>query len=290
MKEKLEGYIKEALEELGITDVAFTMEHPADMTHGDWATNLAMMAAKKADKNPRVLAEEIVAKLQAKRVPDIAAIDVAGPGFINFKIAPTVFDKELSRVISKEEKGEKWGWNDTLKGKKVMVEYTDPNPFKEFHIGHLMSNAIGESISRLVEASGAEVKRACYQGDVGLHVAKAILSMKDHPEAFLSNKPAESAALLGSAYAAGSDAYESSEVWKKEAVEVNKKIYNRSDTVVNELYDKYRKVSLDGFQEIYSRLGTKFDNFFFESETGETGKKVVAENKIKVFEESEGAT
>ena len=73
-------------------------------------------------------------------------------------------------------------------------------------------------------------------------------------------------------------------------ITVNKKIYNRSDTVVNELYDKYRKVSLDGFQEIYSRLGTKFDNFFFESETGETGKKVVAENKIKVFEESEGAT
>src|SRR3989344_7415319 len=318
MKDRLEGYITEALGELGITGVDFTLEHPADMAHGDWATNVAMVAlaknrevvAKEKNdgvrprdiglhrgriidgvlhnwRNPRELAELIKKSVLAKNDSNITSLEVAGPGFINFKIAPTVFDKELEHAISE---GEKWGRNDTLKGKKVMVEYTDPNPFKEFHIGHLMSNAIGESISRLVEASGAEVSRACYQGDVGLHVAKAILSMKDHPEAFLSNKPAESAALLGSAYAAGSDAYESSEVWKKEAVEVNKKIYNRSDTVVNELYDKYRKVSLDGFQEIYSRLGTKFDNFFFESETGETGKKVVAENKIKVFEESEGAT
>src|SRR3989344_3201037 len=221
MKEKLEGYIKEALEELGITDVAFTMEHPADMTHGDWATNLAMMAAKKADKNPRVLAEEIVAKLQAKRVPDIAAIDVAGPGFINFKIAPTVFDKELSRVISKEEKGEKWGWNETLNGKKVMVEYTDPNPFKEFHVGHLMSNTIGESISRLVEAAGAEVKRACYQGDVGLHVAKAIYGNE--------KVKARSAKEWGQAYTIGAKSYEEDEEAKKEIHELNQKIYRRSD-------------------------------------------------------------
>ena len=111
MKERLEDYITEALRELGITDVPFTLEHPADMAHGDWATNVAMVSSKKLGKNPRVLAEEIVVKLNAKNDPDILAIEVAGPGFINFKIAPTIFDKELAHAISKEEK---WGWNDTL--------------------------------------------------------------------------------------------------------------------------------------------------------------------------------
>src|SRR3989344_9212382 len=308
MKEKLDGYIKEALEELGITDVAFTMEHPADMTHGDWATNLAMMAAKKADKNPRVLAEEIVAKLQAKRVPDIAAIDVAGPGFINFKIAPTVFDKELSRVISKEEKGEKWGWNDTLKGKKVMVEYTDPNPFKEFHIGHLMSNAIGESISRLVEASGAEVKRACHQGDVGLHVAKAIWGMGAKDENSLEftelkhfgKTVSEFAAMLGKWYADGSVAYESDPKMKEDIQKINVRLYGLVgktydgvppgwDKLLLYYYEDGKKVSLQYFETIYKRLGTRFDLNFFESATGEFGKKVVQENVGKVFEKSDGA-
>ena len=70
--------------------------------------------------------------------------------------------------------GKNYGLNNSRVGQKIIIEYTDPNPFKEFHIGHLMSNTIGEAFSRLVETSGAEVKRACYQGDVGMHVAKTI--------------------------------------------------------------------------------------------------------------------
>ncbi|MDO8520998.1 MAG: arginine--tRNA ligase [bacterium] len=291
MKEKLESYVKEALKELGITGVNFTLEHPADMAHGDWATNVAMVAANPAlrdarsadgfrgkamKKNPKTLAEEIVGKLKAKNDADVVFVEIAGPGFINFKIAPTVFDKELARAISL---GEKWGWNETLKGKKVMVEYTDPNPFKEFHIGHLMSNAVGESISRLVEASGAEVKRACYQGDVGLHVAKAVWAMtRDEVQGSFER-----------AYATGSKAYEEDEKVKFEVVEINKKIYDGSDEKINKTYKDGKIASLAFFEFMYKRLGTKFDHFFFESETGETGKKIVAENTGKVFEESEGA-
>ena len=294
MKERLEGYIKEAMKELGLTasnaqagivEADFTLEHPADMTHGDWATNVAMLSAKKAARNPRALAEEVVARLKTKNNPDIVSIELAGPGFINFKIAPTVFDKELSAAISA---GEKWGWNETLKGKKVIVEYTDPNPFKEFHIGHLMSNAIGESISRLVEASDAETKRACYQGDVGLHVAKAVWGI-------LEGEIRSDDVVLGKladAYVVGSKSYEDAEEKseiKNEILEINKKIYDHSDSKINELYKQGRQLSLDYFETIYSRLGTKFDHCFFESETGETGKKIVVENKGKIFEESEGA-
>ena len=100
-----------------------------------------------------------------------------------------------------------------------MVEYTDPNPFKEFHIGHLMSNAIGESISRLVEFSGAETKRANYQGDVGLHVAKAIWGYKKKPE--------DSIAGWGKAYAYGASEYETNESYKKEINELNKILFDK---------------------------------------------------------------
>ena len=290
MKERLEGYIDEALKELGIADVSFVLEHPDDMTHGDWATNAAMLAAKKVGKNPKTLAEEIVQKLGEKKDTDVLSVEVAGPGFINFKIAPAVFDKELSAAISQ---GDKWGRNETLKGKKVMVECTDPNPFKEFHIGHLMSNAIGESLSCVIEASGAEVKRACYQGDVGLHVAKAVSSMLEQPEDFWDSFPAlplkERLAYLGSFYVAGTYAYESGEKWQKPIHEINKKIYEKSDKKVSFLHSLGRKTSLEYFETMYQRLGTKFDFNFFESETGVRGKGIVTENKGKVFEESEGA-
>ena len=167
---KIRFLIDEILLAMDIVDVTFVLERPADMAHGDYATNVAMAGAKKAGKNPRALAEEIKAKLDAKNDPDIRSVKIAGPGFINITCAKNYFLRELSSAIHTE----KYGNNETLRGKKVIVEYTDPNPFKEFHIGHLMSNTIGESLSRIIEASGAETKRACYQGDTGMHVASAL--------------------------------------------------------------------------------------------------------------------
>lgn len=291
IEEKLEIAITKVLSELGIPDASFTLEHPADMAHGDFATNAAMVAAKKAGKNPRALAEDIVVKLKEQNDTAIIAIEVAGPGFINFKLAPTVFDKELSAALFS---GEKWGWNETLKGKKVMVEYTDPNPFKEFHIGHLMSNAIGESISRLVEASGAEVKRACYQGDVGLHVAKAIWGLAKFEKEGDMQRTTFIQIWSQMPYAFGSRAYEEKEEAKAEMVKMNKQIYERTDSELNRLYDVGKQYSLDEFETIYKRLGTHhgedkaFNFYFFESATGEFGKKVV-ESHLEIFEKSDGA-
>ena len=163
-----------------------------------------------------------------------------------------------------------------------MVEYTDPNPFKEFHIGHLMSNAIGESIARLCEFSGAEVKRANYQGDVGPHVAKAIWGIQK-----LGIDASDSAAL-GKAYATGVAAYESDESAKAEIDVINTKVYNLSDESINEIYAAGRAASLKHFEEIYAMLGTKFDYYFFESETAPRGMKLVHAHE-DVFEESDGA-
>jgi len=163
-----------------------------------------------------------------------------------------------------------------------VVEYTDPNPFKEFHIGHLMTNTIGESISRIFEFSGAEVKRANYQGDVGMHVAKAIWGL-------LKNENSDfDVSDMGKAYALGATAFDGDEDARREIVEINKKIYEKSDTAVNDIYEKGRQKSLDYFEEMYKILGTKFDYYFFESEVANYGKEIIKEN-TNLFEKSQGA-
>jgi arginyl-tRNA synthetase len=241
---------------------------------------------------PRELAEKLVAELEKGKPDEVESIDIAGPGFINFHLKREFFAEQIKNILKEKEK---FGSNDSFKKiglKKVMIEYTDPNPFKEFHIGHLMSNAIGESIARITEFSGALVKRACYQGDVGLHVAKAIWGYFNEKNNEGKKERSENldAGKLGAYYALGAVAYEENQDAKKEIVNINKKIYSKEDLDINKIYKVGREISLDYFAGIYKQLGTKFDLFFFESEAGPIGKKIVEENlENGIFEKSDGA-
>ncbi|MEX0934006.1 MAG: arginine--tRNA ligase, partial [Candidatus Paceibacterota bacterium] len=179
--------------------------------------------------------------------------------------------------------GDEYGKNKILEGKRVIIEYTNANPFKEFHIGHLMNNTVGESLSRLLEFGGAEVRRANYQGDVGLHIAKTLWGMKKSDE---SSPTIES---LAKAYAQGSDEYGKSETAQKEIIEINKKIYEQSDEEINKRYTEGKKVSISYFEELYARLGTVFDDYYFESTTASIGTKMVTDNLGSIFKESQGA-
>src|SRR3989344_4457474 len=105
----------------------------------------------------------------------IERVEVAPPGFINVFLSEGALSTKLAEVL---KTGESYGTGASGKGKKLMVEYTDPNPFKEFHMGHLYSNAVGESLARLYEANGWNVIRSDYFGDVGMHVAKSVWGMK----------------------------------------------------------------------------------------------------------------
>ena len=278
IREELKKAIKEAISVLGFEIEDIHLEHPADLSYGDYSTNVAMVLGKVNSRNPKELAQEIADKISENK--SIEKVEVAGAGFINFYLSQEFFTESIKEILKEKDK---WGSNGSLKKQKIIVEYTDPNPFKEFHIGHLMSNAIGESISRLVEFSGVETKRANYQGDVGLHVAKAIWGLQHGGSTSVQPE------LLGKAYAEGAKAYEEDEKAKEEIKEINKKVYDKSDKSINEIYDDGRKVSLEHFEEIYKKLGTKFDEYFFESETSPIGKKLVEENVGKVFEESDGA-
>ena len=277
----MKNSIKEALRSLSITADDIHLEHPADLSFGDYSSNVALAQAKELKMKPRDLAEKIANEIGTRKIKEIEKVEVAGAGFINFFLSKEFFAESTGEVI---KAGENLGMNESLKGQKIIIEYTDPNPFKEFHIGHLMSNTIGESISRIIEFHGAEVKRACYQGDVGLHTAKAIFGLLKIGDGAIGD-----IRKLGEAYSIGARAYEE-EAFKNEINEINKKIYDRSDKEINKLYDWGREVSLEYFETIYEKLGTKFNFKFFESETGSFGKKIVEENiKNGVFEKSDGA-
>jgi arginyl-tRNA synthetase len=263
MKKEIENLINEALKNLGIESRGFVVEHP-DLKMGDYSTNVAIKHGRK---------DEILAYLNEHKSDLVEKIEIAGPGFINFHLSKEFLRNSLKEII---EKGDKYGKGEHAKGFKVMVEHTDPNPFKEFHIGHLMPNVIGSALARIFEWNGAEVKQANYQGDKGLHVAKAVWAM-------LKGEP------LHEAYAKGNKAYDENEEAKQEIEVLNKKIYDGSDEEVNRVYADGRERSLQYFEEIYKKLGSKFDYYFFESDTAITGKKIVEENLGKVFEDSDGA-
>jgi arginyl-tRNA synthetase len=299
MKEKIENLIKDALKKLDIKVENIVLEHPVDLNMGDYSTNVAMSLAKKLKTNPKELAEKIVKEINKKLPKEILKTEVAGTGFINFYLSREFFVNSVKEILENKS----FGQNNLFENKKIMVEYTQPNPFKPFHIGHLMSNTIGESISRIVEFSGAKTVRANYQGDVGPHVAKAIYQMlkskEDTKSAMAENMSlTEKANYIGQSYAEGNDVYENDEKAKKEIDEINKKIYDKSDKKINEIYDWGKRITLEAFEEIYKTLGTSFNYYFFESLVAPIGQKIVNDNLGKaegpegsrrIFEKSDGA-
>ena len=281
MEETLYTAVEEALKEQGVTDTRFVIEWPAELSHGDYATNAALSARKALGKNPRELADVLAESLRTKLHGVVENISVAGPGFINFTLTRDSVVKQIQAV----ETDTLWGKGSSLEGRRVIVEYTDPNPFKEMHIGHLMSNVIGEATAGLIENDGAHVIRACYQGDVGPHVAKALWGL-----AHMGITEPTTAKELGDAYALGSKAYEEDEAIKKEIDDVNTAVYEAEDASLMELWRKGRDISLAAFEQLYKILGTHFDYYFFESETSVPGKEMVLDGVTKgVFVESQGA-
>jgi arginyl-tRNA synthetase len=277
--------IYKALREIA-GDATFSLDIPEDVAHGDYATNIAFVMSKKEGVSPRDYALKVIEQLKQTLTENVSDIQIAGPGFINFSLKDEVRTREAlsytsQNVFTKEKNG------------KIIVEYTDPNPFKLFHIGHLVPNAIGEAIARLYEAHGKEVTRVCYQGDVGMHVAKAIFGFIKRREelgiqGFIDTQGAWER-YIGEAYALGNERYENDEESRLQIQKINKSIYLKDDQIINTYYDEGREWSLKYFDSIYKKLGTKFDHFIMESEVAEEGKEIVKKHLGAVFEESEGA-
>ncbi|AXK41971.1 arginine--tRNA ligase [Erythrobacter aureus] len=139
-----------------------TVEPPRDPAYGDLATNAAMVLAKQAKTNPRALAEKIVEHLQ--REPDITEATIAGPGFINLRLSPEAWRRELLAI---SKLGEDYGRSDMGKGATVNVEYVSANPTGPMHMGHCRGAVVGDALSGLLEWAGYRVTREYYVNDAG---------------------------------------------------------------------------------------------------------------------------
>lgn len=263
-----------------IEKIKFVVDINKDIDRGDLYTNFALVTAKVFNQNPIVVAINLTEYLNQQLDKNIFKTIEAADAYVNFYLVDN-FEIPKNTVI----------YHKDFTGKKIAYEYTDPNPMKEFHIGHLMSNTIGEAISRIGEIAGAEIKRYSYQGDAGRHLAVTMWGLRfmetpwpDSDDISITDK----VKFLGLAYVTGNkklaealDAGEESEEYKKVISEIdtmNQKIYDRSDEEVNTLYDQGREWSLQKFEELYEILGTKFDYYFFESITAPIGKQIVLDS------------
>ena len=283
--------IDEVITGFWLGKVEYVVEHPMEIDHGDYAINAAMIGFKKVRdkfKSPLELAEAIVENLKDdENLNKIASeIKIAKPGFINISIKNDILVTQLERLLK-----DGVGKSDCLWGKKVMVEYAHPNTHKQFHIGHLRNICLGESISRILEAMGVEVIRTNYQGDIGLHIAKAVWGVKNDQEGYQKAKKGDEfdrAKFLGQAYAKGSKAYEEKEDAKKQIIEYNQQIFSGKGEIVK-LWQETRLWSLGYFDEIYKRVGVKYDRLYFESECVDGVKKAREALEKGVLKESQGA-
>lgn len=284
MKE-LQETLKEAVKHLFGVEVELELTRPEEQ-FGDYSTNAAMQLGAKLGKPPLEIAEALANKIQASDM--VAKTEVAGPGFINFFLSDKSLLEEVERQPVK-----------THEGQTVVVEYSDPNPFKVLHVGHLYTSVVGDAIANLYEHAGAKVVRVNFGGDVGLHVAKTMWAIGqrlggERPEK-LNDIPAEKRSeWLTERYVEGNSAYANNADAKTQINELNKRVYQIVEqrdkaSPLAQIYWATRQWSYDYFANFYKRIGSHFDRFYPESETAEPGLKIVRENIGKVFEQSEGA-
>ncbi len=309
VKQKLEAAI---LQVYGVkTDVVVTVA-PED-TGADFASNVAMQLAKLVHKAPVAIAEELKDAFLADAEASGMAwrVEIAGPGFMNF-ISP---DEYFYGKVADFAKGQEYLTKESVwseyDGKVVVCEFSDPNPFKVLHVGHLYTSMVGDSISRILEMAGAKVVRANFGGDVGLHVGKTIWALLQQLPSHLMIEE------IAKAYVEGTRAYEEDEQAKAEITEINRMVYeialqefgdirewpghemgDDQESValaldkeeIKTIYLKGRELSYKYFEDFYARIGVKFDRYYPESTVAVRGLKEVRQGLDRgVYEESSGA-
>ncbi len=151
----------------------FVVERPKDRSHGDFATNAAMTLAKPARSNPRAIAQALIDALPAN--DDIASVEIAGPGFLNFRLSAAAWRRQLRSVHAE---GDAYGRNASGGGRTAGVEYVSANPTGPLHVGHGRAAAIGDCIARVLDANGWNVKREFYYNDAGVQIENLAKSVQ----------------------------------------------------------------------------------------------------------------
>lgn len=296
--EKIQTVLAQVIQKVFNQDITPELTRP-DEQFGDYATNVALQLAGRVGKKPRDIAEELVAAATPELHDYVQDVAIAGPGFINLTLRDHVLMGMAATAPQTKPQ--------TYKGKVVVAEYSDPNPFKALHAGHLYTTIVGDVLSKLIQAAGGQVHRVNFGGDVGLHVGKAMWAIlggtqPDEQKAWeevqaLADKPLhDRATYMADKYVTGNNAYEDDEAAKAAIIEVNKKVYqvhdqDDHDSLFAKIYRTCRKWSYDYFDSFYKELGVDaFEKYYPESVTTPIGLATVKEQLAKgVYKQSDGA-
>ncbi len=253
------------------------LETPPDSKLGDYAFPCFGLS-KELKKAPNEIAKELAGKLKIKGVEKIQAI---GP-YVNFFVDKKILAETVLKEIQKKDYGKA-----NLGKEKVMVEFSQANTHKAFHVGHIRGTSLGESISRILELCGNKVLRVNYQGDTGMHVAKWLWCYKKYHS---KEKLSKDESWVAGIYVDAVKKLDANPDLQSEVDEINRKLDSKEDKELNKLWETTRKDSLEAFEAIYKELNTKFDNYFFESHIEKRAKEISNELlKKKIAEESDGA-
>lgn len=287
MKRSLEEKLAEICASLFGQELPVELSRP-EPQFGDYSTNVALRLAKDLGRNPREIAEDLINKIRQDLEGELKEVNVAGPGFINLTLNDSALIRSLSSTPQK-----------TLENQQVVAEYSDPNPFKVLHAGHLYTSIVGDSVANLLEIAGAKVHRVNFGGDVGLHVAKTMWAIVhslggEFPDKLNEIPEADRSEWMAKAYISGTNVYEEDEKARSEIVEYNGRVYklhtdNDHDSDFAKIYWTCRQWSYDYFNSFYDRIGTHFEKYYPESETAPIGLATVREHIGDVYEESDGA-
>lgn len=245
---------------------------------GHWGISTAFfqLAALEARQGKQIQVNQ-----RAQELASLIAEDLGVPagfekieavnGYLNLYFDPAVYARRV--IDTAIEQGDNFG-RGAARGEQVMVEFSQPNTHKAFHVGHLRSAILGDGISRLLDFAGFDVIRANYPGDIGLHVIKWLWCyMKFHA----GEKPAENITRwMGDIYAEASQRLEENPDLETEIRALYAR-WDQRDPEVVALWQETRQWSLNGFAEIYSQLDIPFDRYYFNSEEEQSGKQLVAE-------------
>ncbi|HEX4662031.1 MAG TPA: arginine--tRNA ligase [Candidatus Saccharimonadales bacterium] len=286
----IQKIINEAAQKVFDLHIEAIVSRP-DPAFGDFATNVAMQLATQLKQNPRAIAEQLQAELSQH--PDLQDVTVAGPGFINLRVVDAALIAQLGQITVPHL--------EHYAGTSVVIEYSDPNPFKALHAGHLYTTIVGDAIARLLQAGGAEVHRLNYGGDVGLHVGKAMWGIikflgGEFPDKLADIPKDTRAEWLSARYVEGNTAYETDEAAKAEITTANKKVYQLHEqrdheSAFAQIYWIGREWSYEGFDQLYQQLQiVPYEAYVPESEVTPKGVAVVERGLSEgVFEKSDGA-
>lgn len=270
LKKHLKTSIETAVKDTGLVEEVPTVkvEVPKDKSNGDFSTNIAMVLTKQAKRNPREIAQSVIDHLDHEEA-QVKTVDIAGPGFINFKMKESSLTGIISKVL--EEK-ERFGRTEREKAERILIEFVSANPTGDLHIGHARNASVGDTLANVMDFAGYDVEREYYINDAGNQIHNLALSIE-----------ARYMEALGKGLNMPEDGYNG-----KDIKVIGEKLAQESPEFADEPHEervaRFRQLGVDyemkKLRQDLANFNVHFDNWLSETSLYEKGEIDAALNKM----------